>query len=55
MIETGAAQGTVLIMPAWTKRFLGIKTVTVYPGNADRGLPGLCSAYTLFDATTVSR
>jgi ornithine cyclodeaminase len=39
-------------MPAWTKRYLGIKTVNVFPSNAERGLPGLFSAYTLFDATT---
>jgi ornithine cyclodeaminase len=51
-VRTENAQGTVLIMPAWTDRYLGIKTVNIYPGNADRGLPGLFSAYTLFDATT---
>lgn len=43
--------GTVLLMPAWRPgRYLGIKTVTIFPGNADRGLPGLHSIYTLFDA-----
>jgi ornithine cyclodeaminase len=51
-IQTQAAQGTLLIMPAWTDRYLGIKTVNVYPGNSSRGLPGLFSAYMLFDATT---
>ena len=45
-------EGTVLIMPAWNDRYLGIKTVNVYPGNASRGLPTLSSVYTLFDATT---
>jgi len=45
-------QGTVLVMPAWNERFLGIKTVNVYPDNARRGLPTLFSVYTLFDATT---
>lgn len=45
------SQGTVLIMPAWlADRYLGIKTVSVYPGNAARGLPGLFSTYTLYDA-----
>jgi ornithine cyclodeaminase len=49
----GAATGTVLIMPAWRPgRHLGIKTVSVFPGNAARGLPGLHSVYTLFDAAT---
>lgn len=52
LVETEAAHGTVLIMPAWTDRYLGIKTVNIYPGNSRRGLPGLFSAYALFDATT---
>lgn len=51
-VEAQDARGTVLIMPAWNDRYLGIKTVNVYPGNAARGLPGLFSVYTLFDAAT---
>jgi ornithine cyclodeaminase/alanine dehydrogenase-like protein (mu-crystallin family) len=44
---------TVLIMPAWqTGRYLGIKTVTIAPGNSRRGLPGLHSTYLLYDAAT---
>lgn len=49
----GGAAGTVLIMPAWQAgRHLGIKTVSVFPGNTARGLPGLHAVYTLFDAAT---
>ncbi|QSI31260.1 ornithine cyclodeaminase family protein [Variovorax sp. RKNM96] len=45
--------GTVLIMPAWQEgRYLGIKTVNIFPGNAERGLPGLFSTYMLYDART---
>jgi ornithine cyclodeaminase/alanine dehydrogenase-like protein (mu-crystallin family) len=44
--------GTVLIMPAWQDRFLGIKTINIFPGNAARGLPGLFATYVLYDATT---
>ena len=45
--------GTVLLMPAWRPGArLGIKTVTIFPGNSARGRPGLHSLYTLFDATT---
>lgn len=45
--------GTVLLMPAWKPGgHLGIKTVTIFPGNGAHGLPGLHSLYTLFDATT---
>lgn len=49
----GSAVGTVLIMPAWQPgRYLGIKTVSIFPGNAARGLPGLFSTYLLVDANT---
>ena len=44
---------TVLIMPAWQPgKFMGIKTVNIFPGNSARGLPGLFSTYTLYDAQT---
>ncbi len=44
---------TVLVMPAWQHdRYLGIKTVTIFPDNARRGLPGLFSTYVLYDAST---
>ncbi len=45
--------GTLLIMPAWRAGLrLGIKTVTIFPGNSARQLPGLHSTYLLFDAST---
>jgi ornithine cyclodeaminase/alanine dehydrogenase-like protein (mu-crystallin family) len=50
---TGAdgVQGTLLVMPAWrAESYLGLKTVTIYPGNARRGLPALHSTYLLHDA-----
>jgi ornithine cyclodeaminase len=52
-IETESDQGTVLIMPAWQEgRYLGIKTVNVFPGNVALSLPGLHSTYVLYDART---
>ena len=49
----GAPIGTVLVMPAWVVgRYLGIKTVNVFPANAACGLPALHAVYTLFDAST---
>ena len=49
----GSAQGTVLIMPAWQSgRYLGIKTVNIFPGNGARALPGLHASYLLYDAST---
>jgi ornithine cyclodeaminase/alanine dehydrogenase-like protein (mu-crystallin family) len=45
--------GLSLIMPAWqVGRWLGIKTVNIFPGNQKRQLPGLFSTYILYDATT---
>jgi len=45
--------GTVLLMPAWRPGGLfGLKTVMIFPANGARGLPGLHSLYTLFDART---
>lgn len=53
-IETSdGGTGTVLIMPAWEAgRYLGIKTVNIFAGNAARGMPGLHSTYVLYDART---
>ena len=49
----GAAQGTLLLMPAWEAgRALGIKIVSVYPDNAKRGLPSIVGLYLLSDAAT---
>jgi ornithine cyclodeaminase/alanine dehydrogenase-like protein (mu-crystallin family) len=44
--------GTLLVMPAWNVGgALGIKLVTVFPGNSMQGLPAVSSSYLLFDAT----
>ena len=53
-IEYPGGSGTLLLMPAWSARtgFGGVKQVSVYPGNADRGLPSIYGVYTLFDQTT---
>jgi ornithine cyclodeaminase/alanine dehydrogenase-like protein (mu-crystallin family) len=51
--DAAGEQGKVLIMPAWQPgRYMGIKTVNIFPGNAARGLPGLFSTYVLYDAAT---
>lgn len=44
--------GTVLVMPAWSEAFLGIKTINIFPANGARGLPGLHATYLLYDAAT---
>ena len=53
LTRSNGAQGTVLIMPAWRPdSYLGIKTVNIFPGNSERGLPSLFSTYVLYDART---
>lgn len=50
-IEDGS--GDLLLMPAWRAgAALGVKLVTVFPGNARRSLPAVHAAYVLFDGTT---
>jgi ornithine cyclodeaminase len=52
-IEAGARDGTLLVMPAWRAgASLGIKLVTVYPDNAQKGLPAVAATYLLLDAST---
>lgn len=54
-IECGPDQsaGTLLVMPAWqTGKYIGIKTVSIFPSNTACGLPGLHSVFILIDATT---
>jgi len=43
---------TLLLMPAWQADWLGVKVVTVHPGNAARGLPAVHSTYLLSEAAT---
>jgi alanine dehydrogenase len=56
----GSADATLLLMPAWTAGAaaagaagrLGIKVVTVFPDNGQRGLPSIYGQYLLLDAAT---
>lgn len=50
---TPEENGILLLMPAWqTGQRLGVKTVSIFPGNQAKGLPGLHSVFILYDATT---
>lgn len=52
-IETTGTAGTLLLMPAWRKDgHLGIKLVTVFPDNGERGLPAVIGQYLLLSART---
>jgi ornithine cyclodeaminase len=45
--------GTALLMPAWREGgHFGVKVVTIFPGNGERGLPGVHGVYALFSATS---
>lgn len=49
----GGRGGTLLLMPAWRAgASLGIKLATVFPDNAQRGLPAVAATYLLLDAAT---
>jgi ornithine cyclodeaminase/alanine dehydrogenase-like protein (mu-crystallin family) len=58
-IDRGASGGTLLLMPAWTgaghgrdASFMGVKVVSVFPANGQRGLPRVLGAYLLMDGDT---
>ncbi len=43
---------TLLLMPAWSKDWTGLKTVTFKPDNPKAGLPTIQAAYMLIDNTS---
>ncbi|MDP6788238.1 MAG: ornithine cyclodeaminase family protein [Rhodospirillales bacterium] len=50
---SGEPDATLLLMPAWRDgHFVGVKVVTVFPGNAARALPAIAASYLLFDGVT---
>lgn len=60
-LEGDRPDATLLLMPAWTAsapgaetagRYIGVKTVSVFPGNRDRDLPAVQGAFLLFSAET---
>ena len=49
----GEAAATLLLMPAWVPgRYIGVKLVSVFPGNSERGLPAIFGSYILSSGTT---
>lgn len=55
----GRPEATLLLMPAWQAsavgavtagRYLGVKTITVFPDNAERGRPAIDGIFLLFSA-----
>ena len=50
MQRPSGAEDSLLLMPAWNERFVGVKVVAVLPGNGARGLPAVGATYVLMDA-----
>ncbi len=51
--QPGSATATLLLMPAWQgQSALGVKIVTVFPGNGALGLNAVSSTYLLCDGAT---
>jgi alanine dehydrogenase len=49
----GGPDATLLLMPAWQEnRYIGVKIVSVFPGNGQQGLPSVMGAYVLMSART---
>jgi ornithine cyclodeaminase len=49
----GEPDGTLLLMPAWRAgAYIGIKLVTIFPGNSRRNLPAVSAAYIVANAAT---
>jgi ornithine cyclodeaminase len=49
----GEPDATLLLMPAWRSGgAIGLKTVTVFPGNGRRGLPAVLGTYILLDGAS---
>ncbi len=50
---TDGSDATLLLMPAWRRGgAIGVKQVTVFPGNAEKGLPAVNGVYFLVDGGT---
>jgi len=49
----GEPDATLLLMPAWLQgRYIGVKVLNVFPGNAARGLTSISAVYLLSSAAT---
>src|SRR5690606_21393168 len=45
-------ENTLILMPAWTEKYLGVKQVVLAPGNSLHNMPATSALYTLSDVKT---
>ncbi len=51
--QSDGVTASLLLMPAWrTSGFMGVKVVSVFPGNGAQGLPSVSASYLLCDGAT---
>jgi ornithine cyclodeaminase/alanine dehydrogenase-like protein (mu-crystallin family) len=50
--NTDGEQNTLILMPVWNHEYIGMKQVTVAPGNARENKPSVFARYILSDART---
>ena len=51
--DNNRQDGILLLMPSWLpQKWMAVKTVSIFPDNHTRGLPGLHSVVILYDAQT---
>lgn len=54
-VQRPGEEATLLLMPAWSGEeggFVGVKVVSVFPGNGAKGLPSVLGTYLLMDGDT---
>lgn len=50
--HSGTDPDTLLLMPAWNSRYLGVKVATIHPENGKSSLPAVHATYLLKDVAT---
>lgn len=51
-VGSPGTDGTLLLMPAWSDSYIGVKVVNVFPHNGARGLPAIQPVYLLASGAT---
>lgn len=50
--STSPETDTLLLMPAWDERVVGVKLATIHPGNSNTSLPAVHASYILMERDT---